>query len=156
MTKKRIVIAADHGGYELKEKLVPWLKKEGYKVEDLGTDSKKSVDWPLYAFKAATKIASGEYKEGILICTSGIGMSIAANRIPRVRASLCYNEEIAKHTREHNASNVICLGAGYLSEARAKKILKAWLNTKHSVKARYKRRNFMVDELAMPKCPGCF
>jgi len=154
--KKKIVIAADHGGFELKNILVEWLKKEGHTVIDQGTNSKESVDYPDYARAVATAISTGEATEGILICSSGVGMSIAANRFPGIRASLCYNEEIAVHTRMHNLSNVICLGAHYVSEDEAKKITSAWLKTKHGKKDRYIKRAFLIDEYSAPRCSGCF
>lgn len=154
--KKKIVIAADHGGVKLKKELVEWLTKQDYSVVDLGTDSEESVDYPDYARAVAMAISSGEAKEGILICSSGVGMSIAANRFPGIRASLCYNEEIAAHTRMHNLSNVLCLGAHYLDEDQAKKITSAWLSTKHGKKDRYIKRAFLMDENAAPRCSGCF
>ena len=153
--KKEIVIAADHGGYELKQKLISWLKKEKFKVNDFGTDSPERVDYPEYAARVGLAIASGAYSQGILICSSGVGMSIGANRYPGVRASLCYNEKIAKHTREHNQSNVLCLGAQYLKEEEAIKILKAWLETKPTKEKRYQERTAMLDEMGLPSCSGC-
>jgi ribose 5-phosphate isomerase B len=155
MTKK-IAIGCDHGGYELKEKLKTWLKKEGYRVKDFGTNSKESVDWPIYAIKTAEAVSKGEFEEAVLICTSGVGMSIAANRLPGVRASLCYNEEIAAHTKEHNDSNILCLGGGYLKKEEAIKILETWLKTKPAKQMKYKRRIEMLEDLTKPGCPGCF
>ncbi|MBD3244376.1 MAG: ribose 5-phosphate isomerase B [Candidatus Moranbacteria bacterium] len=155
MTKK-IAIAADHGGYKLKEQIKKWLKKQDYQVLDQGTDSEESVDYPVFAAKASVLITSGQADLGILICSSGVGMSIAANRFAGVRASLCCNKEMAKHTREHNLSNVLCLGAHYLKKNEAFEILEAWLNEKPGKKSKYLKRSEMLDELAAPGCAGCF
>lgn len=126
---KRIVIAADHGGFSLKEKLKPYLEKEGFKIRDLGTHSKDSCDYPDLAYSLAKAVSQGKYKRGILICKSGIGNSIVANRLPGVRAALCYNVKAARLSREHNDSNVLTLGALFVNLNLAKKILKVWLNT---------------------------
>lgn len=154
--KKKIVIGADHGGFELKQKLIPWLEKKGYVVTDVGVYSAERSDYPEIAANVASIISSGQTKEGILICSSGVGMSIAANRTMGIRASLCWNEKIAKHTREHNLSNILCLGAQNQSEEEAKKIADAWLKTKHGEESRYIKRVEMIDENSIPRCPGCF
>ena len=154
--KKKIAIGSDHGGFQLKQALIPWLKEKGYEAHDFGTHSAERADYPDIAAQVAAAVSSEEYKEGILICSSGVGMSIAANRVPGVRASLCYNEKIAVHTREHNWSNVLCLGAHYTDEKSAKKITETWLATKHGTEPRYARRVEMIDENVIPRCPGCF
>ena len=136
---KRIVIASDHGGFALKEKLKPYLERMGLKVKDLGTCSPQRCDFPKFAFALAKEISSGRYKMGVLICRSGIGNSIVANRVPGVRAALCHNVRVAKLSREHNDSNVLALGADFVNAALAKKILKAWLSTKF-LGGRYKTR----------------
>ncbi|MBU2025520.1 MAG: ribose 5-phosphate isomerase B [Patescibacteria group bacterium] len=157
MTKKEIAIASDHGGYELKQKLISYLKNKRYKIQDLGTKSaQKRVDYPEYAARVALAISSGAFSQGILICSSGVGMSIAANRFPNVRASLCYNPKIAQHTRKHNFSNILCLGAQFTDAPNAQKITRAWLKTPPSREKRHKKRVSMIEEINFPRCPGCF
>ena len=137
MTK--ILIAADHGGFALKEKLKPYLEHLGFKVGDLGTCSPERCDFPKFAYALAKKISRGEYKRGILLCRSGIGNSIVANRLSGVRAALCYNIKVAKLSREHNDSNVLVLGADFINLNSAKRIVRTWLNTKF-LGGRYKVR----------------
>ncbi|MDD4953448.1 MAG: ribose 5-phosphate isomerase B [Candidatus Omnitrophica bacterium] len=126
---KKIVIASDHGGFGLKEKLKPYLENKGFQVKDLGTYSKESCDYPCYAYSLAKEISQGRYKIGILICKSGIGNSIVANRLPGVRAALCYNIKAARLSRRHNDSNVLLLASLFSNTSQAKKITAAWLNT---------------------------
>lgn len=125
----KLLIAADHAGFSLKEKLKAYLEKKGIGVKDLGTYSKERCDYPLYAYELARNISSGKYKRGILICKSGIGNSIVANRLPGVRAALCHNITIAKLSREHNDSNVLVLGSAFVKADLAKRIISAWLST---------------------------
>ena len=124
------MIASDHAGFALKEKLIIYLNKKGIAIKDLGTYSKERCDYPEYAYKLAKSIASGKYRRGILICKSGIGNSIVANRVPGVRAALCYNLKAAKLSREHNDSNVLVLGSAFVKPDLAKRMVIVWLNTK--------------------------
>lgn len=126
---KKIIIACDHAGFRLKEELKSYLAKVGYPVKDLGAYSEERCDYPGFAYNLAKEISRGRYSRGILICKSGIGNSIVANRLPGVRAALCYNARAARLSREHNDSNVLVLGSGFVSEQAAKKILKVWLDT---------------------------
>ncbi|MDP3731587.1 MAG: ribose 5-phosphate isomerase B [Candidatus Omnitrophota bacterium] len=126
---KRIVIASDHGGFALKEKLKSFLKNKNFKVKDLGTYSKERCDYPITAYSLAKEIAQGKYKQGVLICKTGIGNSIVANRLPRVRAALCYNVKAARLSREHNDSNILILGSTFVNPGLAKRILNIWLST---------------------------
>ncbi|MBI5144742.1 MAG: ribose 5-phosphate isomerase B [Candidatus Omnitrophica bacterium] len=126
---KKIIIASDHAGFRLKEKVKSYLGKINYEARDLGTYSEERCDYPELAYHLAKEISRGHYSRGILICNSGIGHSIVANRVPGVRAALCYNAKVAQLSREHNDSNVLVLGSGFVSEQAAKKILKVWLNT---------------------------
>ncbi len=126
---RRIAIGADHRGYELKEKLKRYLEEKGYEVEDLGTYSKASCDYPDFAIPVAEIVAKGEVDRGILICYTGIGMSIAANKVKGVRASLCFIPELAELTRKHNDSNVLVLGSMYITFELAKKIVDKWFST---------------------------
>ena len=136
----KIVIGADHGGVELKAKFVTILKAKGFEVEDVGTNTTESVDYPDYAAAVACRVSQGQADQGILICNTGIGMSITANKFPRVRAAVCCTPEMAKLTRIHNASNVLCLGANNVSDAVSLEILDAWLANKPEAGGRHERR----------------
>jgi len=127
---KPILIASDHAGFVLKEHLRAYLAKRRIKCKDLGTYSQDSCDYPVFSYELAKRISSKSYSRGILICKTGIGSSIVANRFPGVRASLCYNVEAATLTRQHNDSNVLVLGSGFVSKKKAEEILDAWLSSK--------------------------
>jgi len=143
---KTILIASDHGGFALKEKLKLSLNKEGYKVKDLGSFDDKRCDYPEFAYALADKISKGKLKRGILICKSGIGNSIVANKLPGVRAALCYNLKAAQLSRRHNDSNVLVLGSIFVNPNLAKKIAGVWLNTKFEG-GRHKRRLAQIREI---------
>lgn len=128
-TERAILLSADHAGYPLKTELLPHLIDLGYEPVDLGTDSPDSVDYPDYAARLAETLVEGRADRGVLICGAGIGMAIAANRYPGVRAANCLTEEMASLAREHNDANVLCLGARLLSATDAKKILWTFLDT---------------------------
>jgi len=123
------VIGSDHGGYELKKKLVEYLKEEKYNVDDLGTHSKESCDYPLIGFDVASAIGNGRADKGILICKTGLGMAIIANKVHGVRAAACYDKEMARSAREHNDCNVIVFAADYSDFKQALDMLKIWLIT---------------------------
>lgn len=125
----KISIASDHAGFKLKEFLIRSLKNKKDEVLDLGTDSENSVDYPDFGKKLAEHIAENRSNLGILICGSGVGISIAANRNPKVRAALCWNNEVAKLARQHNDANVICLGARFVSEEQALEMVNTFLST---------------------------
>jgi len=139
--RKTIAIASDHAGFRLKEKIKTYLIKRGLRVEDFGTCSIERCDYPQYAAKLAKAVSSGKYKQGILICKSGIGNSIVANRFPGVRAALTYNLKAARLSREHNDSNVLVLGAGFVNANLAKRITSVWLNTEFQGGRHRKRLN---------------
>jgi ribose 5-phosphate isomerase B len=124
-----IFIGSDHAGFDLKEKIKGYLVKRGYSVQDVGTHSTESCHYPEYAYAVAEAVSRKKASRGILICKTGIGNSIVANRVPGVRASLCYNVAAAKLTRQHNDSNILVLGSGFVSAALAKRIVQAWLDT---------------------------
>ena len=126
---KKVAIGSDHAGFKLKETLKKHLLNMSYIVADLGCDSEKSVDYPDYGCMVAKKVANGKADFGVVICGSGIGISIAANRNNKVRAALCYNAEIAKLARQHNDANILALGARFISEEDAKKSLDVFLST---------------------------
>ncbi len=124
-----IAIGADHGGYELKEMLKGYLGELGYKVVDCGTGSTSSVDYPDFAFAVAQLVAQGHAWRGIVVDGAGIGSCITANKVPGVRAAMCYDQATAVNSREHNNANVLTLGAGLIGPNLARQIVKAWLET---------------------------
>ncbi|MDB4875767.1 MAG: ribose 5-phosphate isomerase [Gemmatimonadetes bacterium] len=124
-----ILIASDHAGFALKEKLEQALGTLGFDVQDLGTNSADSTDYADYAHPLAQKVSDGEAKRGILLCGTGLGMSYTANRYPHVRAAVAWNPEVAKLAREHNDANVLVLPARFVSDAEGVEILKTWLDT---------------------------
>jgi ribose 5-phosphate isomerase B len=126
---ERILIASDHAGFELKEKIEQALGALGYDVQDLGTDSSDSTDYADYAHPLAERVSSGEVKRGVLLCGTGLGMSYTANRYPHVRAAVAWNAEIAKLAREHNDANVLVLPARFVDDKQGVEILKTWLDT---------------------------
>ncbi|HSQ25329.1 MAG TPA: ribose 5-phosphate isomerase B [Pyrinomonadaceae bacterium] len=126
----KIAIASDHAGFEEKERLKPLLNELGIEFEDLGTVSTESVDYPDYARKVAEEVAEGKVEQGLLVCGSGTGMAIAANKVPGVRAAVAWNEEIARLAREHNDANVLSLAARYMPFEDLAKIVRAWFAAK--------------------------
>ena len=127
--RERIPIASDHAGYEMKQKLEQVLDRMGYQVQDLGTNSEVSTDYPDFAHPLAKEISEGEAKRGVLLCGTGLGMSYTANRYPRVRAAVAWSPEVAALAREHNDANVLVLPARFVGEAEGREILKTWLET---------------------------
>jgi len=144
MTK--LLIASDHAGFVLKEKIKAYLQKKAISVKDLGTYSLGSCDYPVYAYELAKNISLGKFKRGILICKSGVGTSIVANRFPGVRAALCHNLKIAKLSRQHNDSNVLVLGSVFVKADLAKRMVSAWLNTKF-LGGRHLRRINLINQI---------
>jgi ribose 5-phosphate isomerase B len=126
---ERIPIASDHAGFEMKEKIKAELTSLGYDVQDLGTHSPASTDYPDYAHPVAAEVENGTVKRGVLLCGTGLGMSYAANRHPHVRAAVAWTPEIAALARKHNDANVLVLPARFVSEEDGVAILKAWLDT---------------------------
>lgn len=124
-----IPIGADHAGFPLKERLKAELAALGYQVEDVGTHSDASVDYPDFAHQVAARVESGRAARGVLLCGSGLGMSVAANRHPGVRAAVAWTPEIARLSREHNDANVLVLPARFLTEGQGREILRIWLTT---------------------------
>ena len=143
---QRIVIGSDHGGFSLKEKLKKHLAGRGFRVKDVGTYSEDSCDYPEFAFKAACEVSQGRMRKGIIICKSGIGNSIVANKLPRVRAALCYNIKAAQLSRRHNDSNMLVLGSVFTPEKKARAILDAWLTTKFEG-GRHSRRLALITRI---------
>ncbi len=147
LKSNQIIIGSDHGGFELKEQLREFLVKKGLEVIDAGCYSEESVDYPEIGADVAKKVASGEVEAGIIICGTGIGISISANRIKGARASLCHNREYAELTRLHNDSNILALGGRFLSQTEAEEIVQTWLSTEYEG-GRHQRRVELIDELA--------
>lgn len=135
-----IAIASDHGGFELKQKIIAHLKEKGLECRDFGTYSLDSCDYPDFGRPAAQAVASGECAKGIVICTTGIGISITANKVPGIRCALCHNTTTARLTREHNDANMLAIGAGMVGENVAMDIVDAFLATDFSAEARHQRR----------------
>ncbi len=125
----KIGIGSDHGGFALKEHIIAYLNKAGYEVIDVGNQGESSVDYPDYANKLCLAMAAGDFDQGILICGTGIGMSMVANRHRHIRAALCQEPFSARMSREHNNANVLCLGGRVLGPELAKDIVHTWLNT---------------------------
>ena len=142
----KIAIAADHAGYEEKEKIKKTLDKIGVEYTDMGTDSTASVDYPDFARKVGEAVADGEFDKGILVCGSGTGMAIAANKVPGIRAAVAWNEEIARLSRQHNDANVLSLAARYISDEEQEKIVKVWLETDFEG-GRHERRVEKIEKI---------
>ncbi|MBO6149534.1 MAG: ribose 5-phosphate isomerase B [Lachnospiraceae bacterium] len=142
-----IAIGSDHGGYELKLKLIEHIKELGHEVKDLGCHSKESCDYPIYGHAVGKDMAEGKSDLGVVVCTSGIGISIAANKVPGIRAALCTNEFMAKMTRLHNNANVLALGANVVGPGLAEAILDTFLSTEFSGEERHERRVREIEEL---------
>jgi ribose 5-phosphate isomerase B len=141
---ERIPIAADHAGFEMKQKLVGVLRQLGYEPDDLGATSPDPSDYPDYAHPVAHAVSTGEAKRGVLLCGSGIGMDIVANRHPHVRAALAWNPEIAQLSRRHNDSNILVLPSRFMSDEDAEQSLRAWLDTAFEG-GRHERRVEKID-----------
>ncbi len=129
MMDNRIIMGADHAGFFLKEDIKAFLKEEGWQVTDQGTHSEQPVDYVDYAAPVAGEIAAGSYDRGILICGSGAGMTITANKFPGIRAALSLDEEMARLSRQHNDSNILVLAGRRTDTATARKIVRTWLAT---------------------------
>jgi len=140
----RIAVSCDHGGFEKKCLILEHLQSEGYEVTDFGSYTPDSVDYPDYAIVAAESVARGETDRAILICTTGIGMCIAANKVRGIRAALCYNVEVARTSRTHNNANVLCLAGKHLEDKTALQMVDVWLNESFRG-GRHKRR---MDKIA--------
>ena len=136
----KIAVGCDHGALALKNKLVSHLEAKGYEVKDFGTYTLDSCDYPEFAGDAAKAVASGECEKGIVLCTTGIGVSIAANKVKGIRCALLSDLMTAKLTREHNDTNMMALGAGVVGEMLALQIADMWLGTEFSGDARHQRR----------------
>ena len=142
----KIAIGCDHGGYLLKQDILIWLEENDYEFEDFGCYNTESVDYPVYAEKVARAVASGECEKGIVICTTGIGVSMAANKVKGVRCALCGDSYSAEMTRRHNDANVLAMGAGIIGPNMAKKITEVFLTTAFEG-GRHARRVGLLDNI---------
>ncbi|MDD3030939.1 MAG: ribose 5-phosphate isomerase B [Atribacterota bacterium] len=143
----KIAIASDHGGYDLKSEIIEYLKKMGYTYKDFGCNDKKSVHYPDYADKVSRAVSKKEYECGILICGTGIGMSIAANKVTGIRASLCHDTFSARMAREHNNANVLTMGGRVIGIGLARDIVQTWLTTDFSQEDRHITRLNKIEEI---------
>ena len=141
-----IALGCDHGGYELKQEIIKYLEEKKIPYKDFGCDSTQSVDYPIYARKVGRAIQSGECEKGILICGTGIGISIAANKMKGIRAALCTDCFMAEATRLHNDANILALGGRVVGPGLAVKIVDTFLNTPFSGEERHQRRISMIEE----------
>ena len=142
-----IAIGSDHGGFELKEKVKAHLQQKGLEVKDMGCYDKSSVDYPSFGHAVAKSVASGESEKGIVICTTGIGISISANKVAGVRCALCSEPVSAKMTRLHNDANVLAMGAALVGDMLAFEIVDTFLGTEFSGEERHQRRIDLIEKL---------
>ncbi len=144
--QKVVAVGADHAGFPLKEDLKAYLKEQGYEVRDVGTDSVGSVDYPDFAVRVAEAVASGEAPWGLLICGTGIGMAITANKVPGVRAACCADPFSARMARAHNDANILTMGGRVVGPGLAREIVKAWLESRFEG-GRHARRTAKIEAL---------
>lgn len=142
-----VAIGSDHGGFDLKELIIGHLEEQGVDVNDMGCYDKSSCDYPVYGKAVAKAVADGSCDKGIVICTTGIGISIAANKIRGIRAALCADTVSAKMTRLHNNANVLAIGAGIVGPNLAMEIVDTFLNTEFSGEERHQRRIDAIEEI---------
>ena len=145
-SQKTVAIGADHGGYSLKESLKPLIIEAGYSIIDCGTNSTEAVDYPDFAYAVARLVADGRAWRGIMIDGAGIGSCMTANKVPGIRAAMCYDQATAVNSREHNNANVLTLGAGLIGPALAGQIVKSWLATDFGG-GRHARRVDKIDDI---------
>lgn len=141
-----LAIGCDHGGINLKNAIISYLEKEGIAYTDFGTYTEESVDYPTFAYKVAKSIQNGECQRGILCCGTGIGISIAANKVKGIRAAVCTNEFMAEMTRRHNDANILCMGGRVINEDFAVKLTDIFLNTEFEG-GRHANRINMITEI---------
>jgi ribose 5-phosphate isomerase B len=141
-----IAIGSDHGGFDLKEKVIAHLKEQGIECKDYGCPDKSSCDYPIYGRAVAEAVAKGECEKGIVICTTGIGISITANKVKGIRCALCADTVSAKLTRLHNDANVLAMGAGIIGENLALSIVDTFFGTEFSGEERHQRRVDLIEE----------
>jgi len=152
----RIAVAADHRGHAVKERIVVLLNEQNHEVLDMGTNSSRSCDYPDLAYPAARAVADGKVDRAILVCGSGIGMSICANKVDGVRAALCHDELTAQMSRRHNDANVLCVASDVLGEELIRRIVDSWLAAEFEAGGRHARRVAKIAWIEQGKDPrGC-
>jgi ribose 5-phosphate isomerase B len=149
----RIAVGADHAGWALKERLADALRRAGHEVEDCGTHGEESVDYPDFAAEVARRVAEGRADRGVLVCGTGIGMAIVANRFAGVRAAVCHDDYTAEMSRRHNDANILCVGGRVLDEARALRILDVWMSSPFDG-GRHSRRVAKIDDPKRGRAPS--
>ena len=142
-----IALGCDHGGYDLKQVVIAYLEEKGIPYKDFGCMDKSSCDYPVFGRAAAEAVASGECEKGIVICTTGIGISIVANKVKGIRCALCHDTYSAKMTREHNDANMLAMGAGVIGPNLAREVVDIFLNTPFSDEERHNRRIALIEKL---------
>ncbi len=154
---RRVAVGADHGGFARKATVLRWLQAQGYEVADLGTHSSVPCDYPRIALKVARAVAQGAFDRGVLVCKSGIGMAIAANKVPGIRAGVCGDRFDAERSRSHNDANILVLGAEKLPEAKTTQIVETWFATPFEAGGRHERRMrqvMAIEQSAHPRPAG--
>lgn len=149
----KIAISSDHRGYKAKQRIIEWLRQDNHEVTDCGCDNAESCDYPDMAKLAAGHVSTGEAERAILICGTGLGMSIAANKLRGVRAALCHDELTAQFSRKHNDANVLCLPADLIGDQLISLIVKCWLSTKFEG-GRHARRIEKIESIERDNCQG--
>jgi len=153
MEQETIIMGSDHAAFQMKETIKSYLESEGFTVEDAGALGTDSVDYPDYGIKVSSSISSGKQKRGILMCGTGLGMSMVANRFPGVRAALCGDIFSAVMSRQHNDANILVLGGRVIGDVLAKEIVKTWLKTEFDG-GRHKNRLDKFDRIDFTRCSG--
>ena len=148
-----IALGADHAGWELKEALKAWLIETGHQILDFGTHSPESVDYPDYALQVAESVASGKAERGLLVCGTGIGMAMTANKVPGIRAALCSDPFMARMSREHNDANILTLSGRLMDKELGLEILRMWLRTEFAG-GRHERRLGKIAQIERRFLPG--
>lgn len=142
-----IAIGSDHGGYDLKQRVIRYLEEKGLPYKDMGCDGKAGCDYPVFGHAVAKAVAEGKCEKGIVICTTGIGISISANKVPGIRCALCGDTLSARMTRLHNDANMLAMGAGIVGEQLALDIVETFLNTEFSGEERHQRRIDLMEKI---------
>ncbi|NQV04157.1 MAG: ribose 5-phosphate isomerase B [Candidatus Omnitrophica bacterium] len=142
----KIAIGADHGGFKLKETLKKFLKEKRYSVKDFGVFSEEACDYPPIGYEVSRSVGKGRFQRGILICKTGIGMSMVANKVKGIRAALCDRTDIARSSREHNDANILVFAANITSPVKAKKIVSVWLRAR-ALGGRHRRRVSQIKSI---------
>jgi len=153
MKQETIIVGSDHAAYQMKETIKSYLESEGFSVEDAGALGTESVDYPDFGIKVASSISTGKYKRGILMCGTGLGMSMVANRFPGVRAALCNDIFPAVMSRQHNDANILVLGGRVIGDVLAKEIVNVWIKTAFEG-GRHQKRLEKFDRMDVTSCSG--